>query len=162
MHPSLILKLIILLTLANGTPVIAKKIFKERFTWPLDGGIKFFDRRPLLGSSKTVRGIALALLATAACAPLIGLDVKVGIIVAVTAMVGDLLSSFVKRRLGLPPSTRATGLDQIPESLFPLLACRDALSLGAADIAAGVAMFFVGEVIVSRLLYRLRLRDRPY
>lgn len=162
MHPLQTLQLMILLTLANGTPVVANKIFGRRFAWPLDAGIKFFDGRPLLGASKTIRGLALSLLVTAACTPLIGLDAKIGAVVAATAMAGDLLSSFVKRRLDLPPSSRATGLDQIPESLLPLLACREALSLSAADIAAGVAIFFLGEVFLSRLFYRLRLRDRPY
>jgi hypothetical protein len=162
MHPLLILQLMILLTLANGTPVVARKIFGRRFAWPLDAGIKFLDGRPLLGASKTIRGIALSLLVSAAGAPLIGLDARIGAVVAGAAMAGDLLSSFVKRRLDLPPSSRATGLDQIPESLLPLLACRGALSLSAADIAARVAVFFVGEVILSRLLYRLRLRERPY
>jgi CDP-2,3-bis-(O-geranylgeranyl)-sn-glycerol synthase len=162
MHPLLILQLMILLTLANGTPVVAYKILGRRLAWPLDGGIKFFDGRPLLGASKTIRGIALSLLVSAAGAPLIGLDARIGAVVAGAAMAGDLLSSFVKRRLGLPPSSRATGLDQIPESLFPLLACREVLALSAADIGAGVGIFLVGEVLLSRLLYRLRLRDRPY
>jgi hypothetical protein len=162
MHPLLILQLMILLTLANGSPVVAKKIFGRRFAWPLDAGIKFLDGRPFLGASKTIRGIALSVMVSAAGALLMGLDARIGAVVAGTAMAGDLLSSFVKRRLDLPPSSRATGLDQIPESLFPLLACRGALSLSAADIAAGVAIFFVGEVLLSRLLYRLRLRDRPY
>jgi CDP-archaeol synthase len=162
MHPLLIFQVMILLTLANGTPVVAKKIFGQRFAWPLDAGINFFDGRPVLGASKTVRGIALSLLVSAAGAPLLGLDAGIGALVAGGAMAGDLLSSFVKRRLDLSPSSRATGLDQIPESLFPLLACRGALSLSAADIGAGVAIFLVGEVLLSRLLYRLRLRDRPY
>jgi CDP-2,3-bis-(O-geranylgeranyl)-sn-glycerol synthase len=43
-----------------------------------------------------------------------------------------------------------------------MLACRDALSLTIADIALGVAIFFIGELILSRLLYQLHLRDRPY
>jgi hypothetical protein len=77
-------------------------------------------------------------------------------------MIGDLLSSFCKRRLGLTPSSPAIGLDQVPESLFPFLACREALSLTAADIGAGMAIFFVGEVLLSRVLYALGLRDRPY
>ena len=162
MHPLLILQLMILLTLANGTPVVAKKLFGRRFAWPLDAGIQFLDGRPLLGPSKTIRGIALSLLVSAAGAPLIGLDAGIGAVVAGAAMAGDLVSSFVKRRLDLPPSSRATALDQIPESLLPLLACRGALSLTAADVVAGVSVFFVGEVILSRLLYRLRLRDRPY
>ena len=57
---------------------------------------------------------------------------------------------------------RALGLDQIPESLFPLLACRDALSLTALDIALAVAIFFIGELVLSRLLYRAHFRDQPY
>ena len=78
------------------------------------------------------------------------------------AMTGDLFSSFVKRRLRLHPSSRATGLDQVPEALFPLLSCRSALALTVADIATGVVLFFIGEVILSRLLYRLRVRAHPY
>jgi CDP-2,3-bis-(O-geranylgeranyl)-sn-glycerol synthase len=77
-------------------------------------------------------------------------------------MAGDLVSSFVKRRVGLPSSSQASGLDQVPEALFPLLGCRDLLSLSIADIGAGVALFFIGDVVASRLLYAVRLRDRPY
>ncbi|HTT39674.1 MAG TPA: CDP-archaeol synthase [Burkholderiales bacterium] len=162
MHPLALLQLIVLLMLANTTPLAAKKVLGARFAWPLDGGIAFFDGRPLLGASKTVRGVVLSMLVTAAAAPLVGLDVKLGALIAACAMAGDLFSSFVKRRLNLPPSSRATGLDQIPESLFPLLACRETLSLSAADIVAGVAIFFAGAVIFSRVLYRLRMRDQPY
>jgi hypothetical protein len=77
-------------------------------------------------------------------------------------MAGDALSSFIKRRLDLPSSSRATGLDQIPESLVPLLACRPMLPLTPWDIAASVAIFLVGEIVLSRALYRVHLRDRPY
>jgi CDP-diglyceride synthetase len=162
MHISAILQIMVLLTLANGAPVVAKKICGSRFSLPLDFGFTFLDGRPVFGSSKTYRGIAVSVLATAACAPLIGLDLTIGATVAGAAMAGDLLSSFVKRRLNLPPSSQALGLDQIPESLFPMLACRDALALTAADIMLGVAIFFVGELVLSRLLFRARLRDEPY
>ena len=104
----------------------------------------------------------LAVLVTTASAPLIGLGWKIGLLVGSFAMAGDLFSSFCKRRLGLPSSSRASGLDQIPESLLPLLACRDLLALTAADIAVCVVMFVIGEVVLSRLLYAVRLRDRPY
>jgi len=68
----------------------------------------------------------------------------------------------MKRRMNLPAGGRATGLDQLPESLFPLLACRGALRLTAFDIVSAVALFFVGEVLLSRLLYRFHLREHPY
>jgi len=156
------LQLMALLTLANGVPVVAKKILGRRLNFPLDFGVTFFDGRPIFGSSKTYRGILVSVLATTACAPLIGLDLAIGAMVAGTAMAGDLFSSFVKRRLNLPPSSRALGLDQIPESLLPMLACRDALSLTATDMALGVGIFFAGELIRSRFLFRAHLRDEPY
>jgi CDP-diglyceride synthetase len=162
MQVFVILQLLILLMLANGTPVIAKKLLGERYSYPLDGNLTFADGRPLFGRSKTIRGVVLAVLVTTAGAPLIGLGWKTGLLVGSFAMAGDLVSSFSKRRLNLPSSSRASGLDQVPESLFPLLACRYLLSLAVADIAVCVVMFFVGEVVLSRLLYALHLRDRPY
>ncbi len=90
MHFLHILQLLALLTLANGTPIVAKKIFGPRFARPLDGGIIFFDGRPLFGHSKTIRGITASILITTASAPLIGLDLTIGAIVAGAAMVGDL------------------------------------------------------------------------
>ena len=158
----LILQLLVLLAVANGTPVIAKDILGDQFTIPIDGGTKFVDGRPILGSSKTVRGIFLSILVTSMFSPVVSLDWKIGALVAIVAMAGDLFSSFLKRRMNLPAGGKATGLDQVPESLFPLLACRSTLKLTALDIIAGIAIFFVGEVLLSRLLYHFHLRDRPY
>jgi CDP-2,3-bis-(O-geranylgeranyl)-sn-glycerol synthase len=161
-HPVVILQLMLLLTVANGAPVIAARLAGQHLPYPLDFGATLGDGRPLFGKSKTIRGIVAAILSTSLAAMLVGLDWKLGAVVAGTAMAGDLLSSFVKRRLGLPPSSRATGLDQIPESLLPLLACQNALALSALDIAICVSGFLVGEIVLSRPLYRLHLRDRPY
>jgi hypothetical protein len=162
MQPWRILELLVLLALANGTPVIAKKLLGNRLAWPLDGGARFVDGRPLFGPSKTIRGLLLAIIVTTGGAALFGLGWRIGLLVAALAMAGDLLSSFVKRRLARPPSTRALGLDQIPESLLPLLACKGPLLLSAADILAGVVLFFVGELLLSRLLYKAHIRDQPY
>jgi CDP-archaeol synthase len=162
MHIVSILQLMVLLTLANGAPVVAKKVLGGRFALALDFGSNFFDGRPLFGASKTFRGIMVAVLSATAGAPLIGLDPEIGAAAAGLAMAGDLFSSFVKRRLNLPSSSRALGLDQIPESLLPMLACRDALSLTAVDIALGVGVFFAGELMLSRLLFHAHLRDEPY
>lgn len=162
MHFSLVAKILVLLTLANGTPVITKYILGTHFASPIDRGTKFADGRPLFGSSKTLRGILLSIVVTSACAPLIGLNWRIGAVVASVAMAGDLFSSFLKRRRNLPAGAKATGLDQIPESLFPLLACRGALPLTALDVVAAAAIFLAGDLLLSRLLYHFRLRDRPY
>ena len=162
MQASLILQLLILLVVANGIAVVAKRVLGDAFAYPLDGGARFLDGRPLFGPAKTVRGIALALVATPMVSALMGLGFEVGVVVAAGAMAGDLFSSFVKRRLGLPSSSMAIGLDQVPESLVPLVACRLLLPLTVLEIVAGVVIFFVGELVLSRILYKLKLRDRPF
>lgn len=142
--------------------MIAKRVWGHRFSYPLDGGVRLFDGQHLLGPSKTIRGVLASILVTSACAPIVGLEWKIGAVVGSAAMAGDLFSSFLKRRLRLPPSSRATGLDQIPESLCPLLFCRSMLALTVADIAVGVVLFFIAEIVLSRLLYKLGIRSHPY
>ncbi len=70
-------------------------------------------------------------------------------------MAGDLFSSY-------PPSGRALGLDQIPESLFPALACKSLLALTFADVIFIVVLFSFGNLIVSHLLFKISLRDEPH
>jgi CDP-diglyceride synthetase len=158
----LCVRLLILLVLANGTPLAARALLGEWWSVPIDGNWRFVDGRPIFGQAKTLRGASLAILATSAAAPLLGFDWRIGPLVGGLAMAGDLFSSFCKRRLGLPPSSPALGLDQIPEALFPLLACGALLQLPPSTIVLVVAIFFAGEVLLSRLLYAFRLRDRPY
>jgi hypothetical protein len=62
------------------------------------------------------------------------MDWTIGLLVAATAMIGDLFSSFAKRRMKLAPGSTALGLDQIPESLLPVIACRWLLPITALDI----------------------------
>lgn len=162
LHVALVIKLLVLLSVANGAPVVAKKLCGNRCSRPIDGGCNFLDGRPLFGRSKTIRGVLVSVMATTAVAPLLGLAVTTGPVVGSAAMAGDLFSSFAKRRLNLRPSSRATGLDQIPESLFPLLACRAWLPLTLLDILIGVAVFLIGEILLSHFFFRLGIRDQPY
>jgi CDP-2,3-bis-(O-geranylgeranyl)-sn-glycerol synthase len=159
---SLAVRLLCLLGVANSTPILGKRLFGGLWSAPLDGGLRFVDGRPLLGPSKTVRGVALAIGASAAAAPLLGVPGSVGALVGAGAMAGDALSSFVKRRLGIPSSGRAAGLDQIPEALLPLLATRASLRLSAAQIVGVTFAFLVLEPPLAHLAFRLRLRDQPY
>lgn len=156
------LRLLLLLAVANTAPLLAKRLFGARWSTPLDGGLRFLDGRPLLGASKTVRGLVAATLASALAAPLLGLPAAIGAVLGVGAMLGDALASFTKRRLGTPPSGRATGLDQIPEALLPLLLLQAALDLGLLQIAAITLAFFVLEIPLAWLAHRLGLRDQPY
>ena len=156
------LQLLLLILIANGVPIIAAAVCGDRGAWPVDGGRRWTDGRRLLGDTKTWRGVVLAPLATGLGAALLGWSATVGVVIGVAAMLGDLLSSFVKRRLAIPTSGMALGLDQIPEALLPLLAVADRFALSGLAIVATVAGFIVLELALSRVLYRFGIRNRPY
>ncbi|HEX5999501.1 MAG TPA: CDP-archaeol synthase [Hyphomicrobiaceae bacterium] len=84
-------------------------------------------------------------MATTLSAPTLGLAWTTGVLASVAAMAGDLGSSFTKRRMGLPPSSWALGLDQVREALLPALVCKSLLALTIVDIAVIVALFTVGR-----------------
>ena len=162
MHLLALAQAVALIGIVNCAPLVAKKVFRGHFDWPVDFAFRLRDGRRLFGPSKTIRGVLVAILSSAAAAPLLGLDVALGARLAALAMAGDLLSSFLKRRLGLAPSSQAIGLDQVPESLFPLLGAMGPLELTAKEVVAGVFIFLPSELLISRLLFRAHLRDQPY
>jgi CDP-2,3-bis-(O-geranylgeranyl)-sn-glycerol synthase len=162
MQLELVVKFLLMLVVANGAPVLAKKLLGGLLAYPLDAGRTLPDGQPLFGPSKTVRGILVGVLASALVAPLVGFAWTTGLVIGAAAMTGDLFSSFLKRRLGRPPSSRAFGLDQIPESLLPALASVKDLGLTLADVAAIVVLFTLGGQALSLILFKLRLRDHPY
>lgn len=158
----LLLILLVLLAIANGAPILAHKILGARWDYPLDGGRKLADGHALFGQSKTLRGVVAGVLVTPIAAMVLGLDAVTGVLIGTFAMLGDVTSSFIKRRLARPPSSQALLIDQIPESLFPLLAVAPRLALTAGDIMLLVPAFIVLELGLSRLLFRFNLRERPY
>ena len=162
MQLELILNIVILLAVANGAPLVAKKLFGDVLAYPLDGGRTLADGQPLLGSSKTIRGVLVGVVAAALAALLLGFAWTTGLLVGAAAMAGDLFSSFVKRRMGLAPSARAFGLDHIPESLLPALAAMQELELTLTDVLVITVLFTLGGQALSLLLFKIRLRDHPY
>ncbi len=162
MQLDLVAKVLVLLAIANGAPILAKKLLGDAFAYPLDAGRTLFDGQPLLGSSKTIRGVAAGVMVATLVAPLLGFSWLTGLLVGVAAMAGDLISSFLKRRMGLPPSARAFGLDHIPELLLPALAATTEVDLTLLDVLAITAAFTLGGQALSLLLYKIRLRDHPY
>ncbi len=158
----LVLKVLALALSANGAPVLGKRLLGTRWAIPLDGGLNFPDGRPLLGSSKTVRGLVLSLATTTLLAAVLGYGWQLGLTFSALTMAGDALSSFIKRRCGIPPSGRFRGLDQIPETALPMWVCSAQLGLTGWDVVVLVAVFFAGDYVLSKILYRIGIRDEPY
>ena len=156
------LNLIILLMTANGAPILLRWLLEDRAVRPVDGGRLLPDGRPLFGCNKTIAGLAAALVATSFVAWLMGWSSLMGCYIAALAMAGDLLASFIKRRLAIPPSGMAPGLDQIPESLIPLLGVSGVFDLAWIQILIVVLIFIALDYVLSYLLYLLHIRKQPY
>lgn len=154
--------LLVLLLVANSSPMLVSMVLRERWNRPLDGGMRLSDGQPLFGRSKTVRGLVTAISSTGLLAPLLGFPWWLGALVGLAAMLGDLCSSFIKRRLGLPPGGRATGLDHIPESLLPLLVCQPILELPWTDLLWLPLAFMISDLAISRLSFWMGIRVHPY
>lgn len=157
-----LLQLLSLIIIANGAPVLARALLNDGFNTAVDFGMKLPDNRRLFGVSKTWRGILSAIVTTAAAAWLMGYSPETGVSVAIYAVLGDLVSSFLKRRMAMAPSSMAPLLDQIPESLFPSYMMMGAFNLDISSVILLVLIFVIIELALSHVLYKWGIRKRPY
>jgi hypothetical protein len=156
------IKLLVMLLATNGAPVLAARIFQSRDARPLDLGRQLQDRRPVFGSSKTWRGVAAALTASCLLSILFDYGIWFGFVFGVLVMTGDLISSFIKRRTGLKPSDQYMGLDQLPESFIPSVYAVWHLGVGWWWAVLLALAFMLLELLISRPLFWLNIRKRPY
>lgn len=157
-----LLHLLFLIIIANGAPILIRVLLNDGFILAIDFGNKLPDNNRIFGPSKTWRGIFAALLATSAAAWLLGYAPVTGFLVAVYAMLGDLLSSFIKRRLAMAPSSAAPFLDQVPESFFPAFMMMQVFNLDIFSVILLVLIFIIAELAISHVLYLWGVRKRPY
>ncbi|MEM0445508.1 MAG: CDP-2,3-bis-(O-geranylgeranyl)-sn-glycerol synthase [Nitrososphaerota archaeon] len=103
---------------ANGAPVVILRLIGSGH--PIDRGKTLRDGRRLLGDGKTLEGLVSGL----ATGLLTAIAIQISIpwlyrgppeytLLPVGAMVGDLLGSFLKRRIGLERGRPAPVLDQL-------------------------------------------------
>ncbi len=148
---------------ANASPVFVAK------GTPVDGGRKFVDGRRLLGDGKTWEGLTLGLLfgtTTAAVESSVLGRVELflwGALAALGALVGDMVSSFFKRRIGLRRGAPMPLVDQLD---FYVGATLFMVAGGWKPkweyVAFGALLIVVLHKLTNSLAYRLRLKDVPW
>ncbi len=160
MNIRLSVELILLLLVANGTPVLMALLLGSRWSMPLDGGHVCRDGHRLLGAAKTVRGLLVSILATTLAATALGFTWLYGASFAGLAMLGDAASSFIKRRMGYPASCAKPVLDQVPETLLPLLVLQPVTGAAAAEIMGAMIVFSILDLLLPRLVNSGQTRCR--
>jgi len=161
----LVVKIVVFLLWVNFLPPLANLLWRESLASPVDGGLRWFDRQPLLGPNKTIRGIIVSLLGGTAVSPLLGLTWWQAAGAALLAMAGDLLSSFIKRRVRLSSGTTVIALDQLFEALFPALFLSFFMPLTAGQLIAILLCFipvsFAGSYFWNHVTYRPPQKNYP-
>ena len=157
-----ILDVVFLLLVANSAPILADCLLRKKLSIALDAGLLFTDGQPIFGASKTVRGIAASIVVTTGAALVIGQSAAIGLLVGAVAMIGDLASSFLKRRMRLAATSRSFGLDHIPEALLPALVLAAISDVTTTDVVAITAIFILFATVISPLLHTFGIRKQPY
>lgn len=157
--------LLLFLIWLNFLPFLAHLLLGERWAWPLDASRRLWDGRPILGSHKTLRGVLAALAGGTVAAPLLGLPWTTALLAAALAMLGDLLTSFLKRRLEQPSGKPIFALDQGLEGGLPLLVLAPAMGLSWWQGPLAWVMFmplsYAGAWYWHYVLYRPPVANYP-
>ncbi len=135
-------KILILIIIANSVPPAAKSLFGKRYSLPIN--------EKLLGGHKTWRGVILSIFYTSFAAFILGFSVIAGILIAAGAMLGDIFSSYTKRRLGYKPGADVPGLDQVPESAIALLLLNFILPIQLAAAVLIIIFFIPAEILGTK------------
>ncbi len=148
---------------ANATPVV---LGGGR---PIDAGKKFIDGRPIFGAGKTVQGFIAGLAAGTFVGLFQGIAagtlshyLALGFLLALGALLGDLLGSFIKRRLSIKRGDAALGLDQLSFVVLALLAASP-LTLPSWEIVLTIIIITLPIHLATNFGgYKLGLKSRPY
>ena len=141
----------LLLVVANGAPLLYSIAFGGRCATPIDGGRLLRDGRPVFGTHKTWRGLVGGAVATGAVGGLLPIGILTAAAFGFSALLGDLLSSFIKRRAGYGSGRDSPLLDQVPEALLPMLAFYGALGLDFVSLCATFVAFVVLAVGAAKV-----------
>ena len=136
---------------------------------PLDGGRCLGDGRRIFGDGKTIHGFVAGIGAGTVIGVLQGVAkgpllhyLSLGFLLALGALLGDLMGSFIKRRLGIERGGALPGLDQLG---FVIIALLLASPVEVPSWQAIVAIFLITPALhlaTNFIGYKLGLKSRPY
>lgn len=154
---------------ANGSPVVISKFMK---THPIDFGKKWRDGKRILGDGKSFEGAFGGILAGEITAILIGYfegmleDLSLtGGIASIGAILGDIIKSFFKRRLGIERGNSLPLADQLDFYLgatIAVLLCNKCMHPTIDSFLFGVILIPALHVLTNFFAYKLGLKDVPW
>jgi len=162
---------------ANMAPVVVRNIFKK-LTFPLDFN-KTLKNKPLFGKNKTFRGLIFGVLFAIIIAYLQFLFfnnnifvnisiidysnwILIGLLMGFGAIFGDLIESFVKRRLNYEPGKPFVPWDQIDFVIGALIFVYPIVNLSINKIIIILILSFILHIIVNHSAFYLKIRKEKW
>ncbi len=153
------------LLFVNFMPPLAKEISGQRLASPLDFGLPWFDRRPLFGTHKSIRGVLAGLCGGSLFALIWPWGLPVTISATALVLLGDLATSFLKRRLGYPEGKVVPILDQFLEGALPLYFLSRQPGVDPLPMALALVVFmpinYLGAWVWKYLIYQTAPANSP-
>jgi CDP-2,3-bis-(O-geranylgeranyl)-sn-glycerol synthase len=169
---------------ANGFAVFSKFV---RNRHPIDGGRLFRDGRPVLGNGKSWEGFIVGVISGVCVGglqflaapllldvieqhlilptelyPIVLVSLLQGVLVALGALIGDLVGSFTKRRLNISRGNSAPVLDQLDFLVVAILFGMLAYPLPLIFIVFLLLVTPFIHLLANIIGYLLRLKQVPW
>ncbi|MEX0567885.1 MAG: CDP-2,3-bis-(O-geranylgeranyl)-sn-glycerol synthase [Candidatus Njordarchaeota archaeon] len=144
---------------------------------PLDKGKNFFDGRRIFGDHKTIRGFLGGILIGTISGLLLPYIFSVlniaylsyidglllALLLSLGAHIGDLLGSFIKRRLNLKPGAPAPFLDQAGFIIFAFIIAYPLYPLiTMIEVVIIILITLIVHPVSNIVAYLLGLKDKPW
>ena len=178
--PHLVLQILYLMlpaVFANIAPVIVKNRFKK-LAFPLDFNKKL-NNKPIFGNHKTFRGLVFGVLFSIVIVFIqytlysnnILVDLAIidysdwlflGFLAGFGTIFGDLMGSFVRRRLNYESGKSFIPLDQLDAVAGALIFIYPFIELSLNKIMIIIALSFVLHITLSHLAFYLKMRKEKW
>lgn len=162
---------------ANMAPVICRFILPQ-LDKPLDGNKKL-GKQTIFGSHKTYRGIVVGIVFAIIISflqylaqqlhliePLQIISYEkwllIGFLMGLGAMLGDLIESFIKRRMNIKPGKFLRPWDQIDFVIGALIFTYALFKPGVLKIGIIILISFVLHVLINHSAFYLKLRKQKW
>ena len=128
---------------------------------PLDGGEKWLDGKPFLGGHKTLRGCIVGVLAGVLIGLLQG-SFYIGLTQGLGAIIGDLISSFLKRRRDFSPGEGVPLLDQLDFIVAAIILSQPFTRASLLEILIILILTVPIHYLMNYLAWLAKLKENPW
>ncbi|MCA9329495.1 CDP-archaeol synthase [Candidatus Saccharibacteria bacterium] len=159
--------------IANSIPPVVNKIpIIKYWKTPIDFNYKLKGQE-LFGKNKTWRGLLIGTLIGGLSAwfiyPILNNSIQIeinsflmGCLLGFGALLGDVIESFFKRRLGIASGKAWLGFDQLDYVLGGILISAPFVSISAKGYASIIVVYFVLHFVVSYIGFIMGIKENPF